>query len=566
MLSKGPVERYQALLDAARFFSRAMDLTALIDEILRRAEEVMHADACSLLLPDAKTGELILHSTDPWIANLPEPLRVPPGAGIAGAAFQSKQTINVKDARTDPRHYSNLGNDLGMVTRAMVTIPLLDGASCLGVLQALNPRERESFNAEDQEILEGFGGLIVNALLRLEAQRREIERAGARQQLLLAREIQDTFLPPTLSQFPFCQVYHSHLPAQMVSGDFGFVHALGANRLLLGLGDVCGKGIPAALTMARATAIIEAMTHQLQADLGEWVTKLNPLLTRELKAGRFISLVMLLADADERTLQICTAGQFPPLRFDGQEWKLSTAPNHLPFGISPTAKYVAARADLCPGDSWLLFTDGFPEARNRQGEDYTVERFFANLPVGLNAAQTLSAAFQAWDNYRDSSAQHDDASLLLLDWRGQSPAPDLHTTCCPESLMAVRHFVEKWAQFAGFGDTVVGQIVMACDEACTNIFRHGYRQKSGPVRFRVESTNNAFVIQITDEAPPVDGGDIRCRELSDLRPGGLGTFVMKQVFDEVIYVPLENGNSLTLRKALPQIPVGLTQGSVKGPA
>src|SRR6266542_2002939 len=313
-----------------------MDLTVLIDEILRRTEEVMHAEACSLLLPDPKAGELILHSTDPWIAKLPEPLRVPPGAGIAGAVFQSQKTINVKDARNDARHYSQVGNRLGMVTRAMVTIPLLDGASCLGVLQALNPREQEFFNTEDEEIFEGFGGLIVNALVRLEAQRREVEQAGARQQLLLAKEIQDTFLPPTRSQFPFCQVYHSHRPAQMVSGDFGFVHPVGANRLLLGLGDVCGKGFPAALTMARATAIIEAMTHQLQADLGQWVTKLNPLLTRELQAGRFISLVLLLADADDRTLQICTAGQFPPLHFDGQRWEPSAVPNHLPLGISPT--------------------------------------------------------------------------------------------------------------------------------------------------------------------------------------------------------------------------------------
>jgi sigma-B regulation protein RsbU (phosphoserine phosphatase) len=554
MRARNPVERYRALLDAARCFGRAMDLTALIDEILRRAEQVMGAEACSLLLPGPNTSELILHSTDPWIANLPEPLRVPPGAGIAGAAYQSKRTINVKDARTDPRHYSNVGSRVGIETRAIVTIPLLDGAACLGVLQALNPRERDSFNAEDEEIFEGFGGLIVNALVRLEAQRREIERAGARPQLLLAQEIQDTFLPPAPSQFPFCQVYHTHLPAQMVSGDFAFVQPAGANRFLLGLGDVCGKGIPAALTMARATAIIEAMAHELQADLGEWVTRLNPLLTRELKGGRFISLVMLLADAEAQSLQICTAGQFPPFHLDGQIWKPCAVPNHLPLGISPTAKYVAAQADLRPGDSWLLFTDGIPETRNRQGDDYTVERFAASLPVGLTAAETLTAAYRAWDNYRDSSAQHDDASLLLLDWRGSPPAPELCTACSLENLVAVRRFVEQWAQFAGFGDTVVGQIVMACDEACTNIFRHGCRQEPGPVRFRVKTANDAFVIQIADDGPPVDVRDIRGRELSDLRPGGLGTFVMTRVFDEVNYVPRGNGNSLTLRKALPQIP------------
>jgi anti-sigma regulatory factor (Ser/Thr protein kinase) len=221
----------------------------------------------------------------------------------------------------------------------------------------------------------------------------------------------------------------------------------------------------------------------------------------------------------------------------------------LPLGISPTAKYVSTKADLRPGDSWLLFTDGFPEARDIAGEEYTTERFRASLPIGRTAAETLSAAFRAWDNFRDSSMQQDDASLLLLDWRGKPPPPELHTTCCPENLMAARNFVEQWAQFAGFGDTVVGQIVMACDEACTNIFRHGYHHEPGPVRFRADLSDQNFVIQITDEAPCVDARKIRCRELSELRPGGLGTFVMTQVFDEVKYVPLENGNSLTLRKA-----------------
>jgi anti-sigma regulatory factor (Ser/Thr protein kinase) len=71
------------------------------------------------------------------------------------------------------------------------------------------------------------------------------------------------------------------------------------------------------------------------------------------------------------------------------------------------------------------------------------------------------------------------------------------------------------------------------------------------MRFEVEIKDNALVIQITDEAPPIEAGSIQCRDLSDLRPGGLGTFVMTQVFDEVRYLPLEKGNSLVLRKVLP---------------
>ncbi|MEO6034747.1 MAG: ATP-binding protein, partial [Verrucomicrobiota bacterium] len=236
---------------------------------------------------------------------------------------------------------------------------------------------------------------------------------------------------------------------------------------------------------------------------------------------------------------------------NGTNWKQSKVANQMPLGISLDAAYVSERANLRPGDSWLLFTDGFPESRNRQGDDYTVDRFLRNLPVGETATEMLRVAFDSWNTFRDSAAQHDDASLLLLDWRGQPPAQEFFAMCAPAHLIAVRHFVERWAVFAGFGDIVVGQIVMACDEAATNIFRHGYHEKPGSIRIVAEVTRTALVLQLIDEAPPVDAREIHCRELSELRPGGLGTFVMAKVFDDVSYAVLGKGNSLTLRKNLP---------------
>lgn len=78
MSLENQLARYKALLSTARCFGKSMDLPTLIDEILNRSQEVMRAEACTLFLPDAQTGELILHSTDPKIASLPQPLRLPP--------------------------------------------------------------------------------------------------------------------------------------------------------------------------------------------------------------------------------------------------------------------------------------------------------------------------------------------------------------------------------------------------------------------------------------------------------------------------------------------------------
>ena len=111
--------------------------------------------------------------------------------------------------------------------------------------------------------------------------------------------------------------------------------------------------------------------------------------------------------------------------------------------------------------------------------------------------------------------------------------------------------MEKWAAFSGYDDVTIGQIVLACDEATTNVLRHGYEKTPGPLSYRAGVDDGWLTIQIVDDAKPVDLSKLQGRELSDLRPGGLGTFIMTQVFDEVKYEPLTIGTSLTLRKKLP---------------
>lgn len=542
--------RYRFLMNTARCFWRTMDLKTLIDQVLDRSQEVMRAEACTLFLPDHETGELILHSTDPKIATLTQPLRVPKGKGIAGAVYETRSPINIKDAATDPRYYQGIAQKVGFVTRAMLTIPLLEGPNCMGVLQALNPVGRESFDEQDEEIFEGFGGLIAIALVRLEAERRQLQIARSKQELQVAREIQESFLPPAIEKFPFCRVLMDYFPAAAVGGDFCSVHHVGEDKLLVGLGDVAGKGIPASLTMARATAMIKALVPQVQNDLGKWVSLLNDQLVQDLQGGRFIGMTFLLADAASSILQICTAGQFAPVHFDGQTWSEFSAESHLPLGIAPGVTYRATQSTLNRGHAWLLFSDGITEARNLAGNDFTL----ANLVLALNetqAGRTLKGFVTRWKEFVGSASQHDDASLLLLDWRGKPPPALFELVCCAETMSHGRDFVEMWAIYAGFDDVMVGQIILACDEAATNIFRHAYGNHPGPLSFEAEADETHLTLRMIDKAKPVDPQKVSGRALEDLRPGGLGTVIIQQVFDEVTYEPLAIGTRLTLRKKLP---------------
>lgn len=550
--STDSLRRYKTLLDSARRLGRAMDLDSLMNEILNRAQGVMEAEAVSIFLPDPKSGDLILMSTSDRIRSLENAPRVPKGHGIAGKVFETKQLINIKDAQKDSRHYREIESQVGFVTRAMLTIPLLVGEKCLGVMQALNPTRCEFFGDECEEIFIGFGSLIVNALLRIEAQQREIERARVQQELNLASEIQSSFLPSATQRLPFCQVHTRYLPARVVGGDFYFFHRVNEHRLLMGLGDVTGKGVPAALTMARATAMIQALASQIQDDLGAWVNRLNRRICADLQAGRFIGITFLLADSKTNKLQICAAGEYAPLRFEEGNWKHIAAPNQLPLGILPSFQYEILEAELKRGEYWLLFSDGITEARNRADEELTEERFLNSLPANQTGARVLTSAVDSWREFTQGAPQHDDVSLLLLDWRGNAPSPDFELECCPENLCTARKFVESWVRHCGYDFVTAGQIVLACDEAASNIFRHGYEGETGPVQLHVQCENGQLLIEISDQAKRIDPEKIQGRDLADLRPGGLGTVILNEIFDTVNLESHDTGNRLILKKQLPE--------------
>ncbi len=546
------VVRYKNLLDIARQLNTALCMEDLLHKILSSSQEIMAAEVTSLFISDSNTGELVLHSAAGISNKDPnnQPIRIPRGAGISGSVFESKKTSNICDVQNDPRFYRKADDTTGFVTRSMITVPLINGDHCLGVIQALNPLDRPHFDEVDEEIFEGYASLIASALLRLGAQKRELDDSKARQELELAREIQRSFLPPDLRILSTCQVRFAYFPAHEVGGDFYFAHPLDKYRTLMGLGDVSGKGVPAALTMARATAEIKGLLRELGDDLGAWVSQLNDILAHELHGGRFIGLTFLLADSEHETLKVCTAGQYAPLWSDTRTWNKAVCTPQLPLGIMPGYAYRSELFPLASGQVWILFSDGVTEARNLQGEDYTEERFFAAMPTNLNGAHTFESAVQGWKNFVGDASPHDDASLLMLDWRGQAPQPTLEIECCLENLCTARAYFEKWGKYAGFDDIVVGQLVLACDEATTNIYRYAYDGKTGPIAFEAGLEDKELYIRMIDQGTPVEPEKLKGRDLDDLRPGGLGVLLLKQVFQTVDYAPQAIGTILTLRKTI----------------
>jgi sigma-B regulation protein RsbU (phosphoserine phosphatase) len=304
-------ERYRALLLAARNLFSLTNLEDLVENILKYSRTMMQAEACSMFLPDPATRELILYSARGREDEI-NAFRIPWDKGIAGAVFHGRTFECIDDAQNDPRLLRATQQKTGFLTRAMLCAPLADKEECFGVLQALNPIGRPIFTDLDKEIFQGLVNIITGALIRFDRERKINQEAQMARELALAMEIQQSYLPPQELILPRAELRVRYQPARTIGGDFYVSLALPNDRLLVALGDVSGKGIPAALTTAQIICEMQALAPVAEKGLDIYVTTLNKALCQRLAAGRFAATTFLLYDPRRETMEIICAGQFEP--------------------------------------------------------------------------------------------------------------------------------------------------------------------------------------------------------------------------------------------------------------
>ncbi|MFO1485449.1 MAG: SpoIIE family protein phosphatase [Verrucomicrobiaceae bacterium] len=529
--------RQSVLIDVARLLSRAQNPAELVDHILQRSREVMDCEVCSILLPDGPDEDLLIRSTlDP--INAME-VRVPKGKGIAGDVFATKKIVNIEDALNDPRHFRPASDKTDLITRAMVTIPLLDGERCLGVMQAINPNHGAAFNAQDVEMFETFGSLIAVTLLRLEAQKKAIHEAETRQQLTLAKEIQNSFLPAPQVRLGDIAVESFYEPASEVGGDFFFWHQIDDGKILLGVGDVCGKGLPAALDMARGTTLIASNAHLcVSMTLAQWMMTLNQKLCGVMKAGRFIAINAMLVCPKTRRVSLCCAGLPGAQVFDGKAWQEVAAPGNAPLGITCAARYKECVLPLSRGRRWMIFTDGILEVKNNDGEHFEDHAFAAVLQNAGGGDDSLARLVGAWRAFAHDASYQDDATVLTITDHSPPPPDELALACQPDTLRLVREFIETWTAWHGIADDVTGLVVLGCDEVMSNICKYAYCSTSGErsACCRIEADDGNVRILIEHHGEGITNEDFEKLVVppsSGERVGRLGLHVIREVFDRV---------------------------------
>jgi serine phosphatase RsbU (regulator of sigma subunit)/pSer/pThr/pTyr-binding forkhead associated (FHA) protein len=417
MLETQPAEKLRGLLEISSNLSKTLELDPLLPKIVDSLFNLFRqADRCFLIQAEEGSNRLL-----PRVVKTRRPQDETTArfsASIVRRCMATAQAYLTDDASKDVVLSQSV---IDFRIRSVMCVPLCgaDGKA-FGVIQLDTQDRSKKFTEDDLKLLWGVANQAAismeNARLHEEAVRRE----RMQRDLELAREVQHSFLPRKLPQVAGYEFYAHYESALEVGGDYyGFI-PLPQGRLAVVLGDVAGKGVPAALLMAKLSS--DARFSLLtETDTGQAIRNLNDLLYEYTsQMDRFITLAAAVLEPLRHSVTLVNAGHLSPLLFRKAgrtlEDAIPKAVAGVPLGIIEGYPYEACQVVLHQGDSLFLFTDGVTDALDVRNLAFNFKGIQAALatvvePSPRNLVERIARAVQQHALGRDP---HDDITLVCL--------------------------------------------------------------------------------------------------------------------------------------------------------
>lgn len=393
-----------------------LNLANLLDTIMNVAKKVMNADACSLLLVDEETDELVFQIA---LSNVGDKIktmtRLKMGEGIAGTVAKTGKPLIIEDAYQHPKFNQDYDKKTGFQTGSILCSPLKAKNKIIGVCQVIHGKKQKLvFQHSDLEL---FLLLCDSAALAIHNARMHLvlmENQRMEKDMEFAQSVQESFLPtytPQHAHFTFAARTHA---AQVVGGDYYDFIPFDNNMLGIVLGDVSGKGVPAALQMARLMSDFRYIS-QANPEPAKVLTQINNTLCERSYRGMFTTAVFCLLDMENRKLCVANGGH-PSLLLKSKNSILELgSASGTPLGVLPDMQYSQEEHSLEKGDQILIFTDGVTEPKNKQQEEFGTGRL-KNMFAGHTGSpnEFLQDLENSIKLFIGDAPQFDDLTALTL--------------------------------------------------------------------------------------------------------------------------------------------------------
>jgi serine phosphatase RsbU (regulator of sigma subunit) len=300
----------------------------------------------------------------------------------------------------------------------VLVVPLVSSGELIGVL-SLGPRLSErGYTSEDHRLLSALAGYAAPAMrvgqLVRQQQAEARDRERIEQELKIAQLIQQQFLPKSVPDLPSWHVAAFYRPARTVGGDFYDFISLPDGRVMVVIGDVTDKGVPAALVMASTHALLRGAAPRLISP-GEVLAQVNDLLCADIPAHMFVTCLALVLDPATGRLVFANAGHdVPYVRTAGGVAELRA--RGMPLGLMPQMAYEEKTFQLQPGDHVLLHSDGLAEAHDPGREMFGFPRVAALVGGSAGGEALIDACLARLSEFTGPEhEQEDDITLVTIE-------------------------------------------------------------------------------------------------------------------------------------------------------
>lgn len=535
-------DRLVALYELTQATRRTLDIPKLLDLLIQQSKHLMDVDGGFVVLKE-KGKQTIIHQVSE------NPMHPAHAEAAATLYLRDPNRHIFKDSETLPANLKNV---------MMVTLPVRDEISAaVGLFNKTG-----SFTMPDVKLAKAIAGHIgaqlENALLHKEA----VERARLETEMDIARQVQMAILPQTIPQMKGMDVFAASIPALEVGGDFFDVIDRSEKSLVFALGDVTGKGMPAALLMSMAHTIIKSASRNMPFNHPHQVLdRLNHDMAADFaNVGMFTTVMLGMVDCDNCVLHYSNGGQSPIYFLPAVGEATMLEAQDIPVGILDSASYSTQSLNLNDGDVFVASSDGFPESHNPAGEMYGYERMKAVLSVSrhLSSRQIAEALLADVNTFCGTHPQDDDRTIVVLKFE-KSPERRIMFN---ESLIIQANYEEirqpcDRLRFnlrqVGISEEIAGQCELALQELLTNLVDHAYENNpNGQITVRMAGSRAQIFLQTEDTGIPaaINLSDVHMPDPEDLAEGGYGMAIIRSLMDDVRCDSAQGRNIWTLVKNL----------------
>jgi sigma-B regulation protein RsbU (phosphoserine phosphatase) len=409
------VDTLETLAEIGREMSSILDLDVLLTRIASLTKRLIDYRTFGILLLDDTTGELEMKLAVRYGKGA-ESKHVKLGEGLVGWAALHKEAVLVSDVTKDER-YISLVDD----AQSEMVIPMLIKDRCIGVFDLESP-ELDAFTKEHKELLTLLASqaaiAIDNAHLYEEVRRNE-ERIE--KELRFAQRVQAALLPQELPKaVKGVDVAGRFEPARELGGDLHDFLTPDPNTLVIAVGDVSGKGAPAALYGAFAAELVRSRTLRRRFTPDRFsvsgvLRAMNTTLHERQLEEYYCTLCYAFFDLAHRIVTITNSGLPYPIRCSGPECAEIELPG-VPLGSFPGSTYDELRIGLQKDDVFVFYSDGISEARNEAGVEFGSRRLCQVIAQHANASarEIVDAVFDAVWSFSGETAQVDDMTVVAV--------------------------------------------------------------------------------------------------------------------------------------------------------